>query len=118
MEIKFFEIRDSATFIPAMAFTISGHDSWLAARAGFGPDRLIILMRLEDQEARYSPFGWSGGARTMLEAHKHIEKNWDRLNSGEVIDVEFVLGETKVIKRSEAFGFDSEMLDYKWDERP
>ena len=37
----------------------------------------------------------------MVTAHEHIILNWDQLKDGDVIDVEFILGETKVKKDSE-----------------
>jgi hypothetical protein len=36
-------------------------------------------------------------------AHQHIEQNWDLLNDGDVVDVEYILGETSEPKRSERF---------------
>jgi hypothetical protein len=117
MEIKFFEIRDSATFIPAMAFRITGRDSWLAGRAGFGPNPLVILMRLEDQEAHYDSFSWRGGARTMPEAHRHIEKCWNELRDGDIIDVQFVLGETQTKKKTEQHVGEAEFYDYQFEDR-
>ena len=37
----------------------------------------------------------------MGSAHRHIELNWDTLNSGDVIDVEFIRGEVDAPKVSE-----------------
>lgn len=37
----------------------------------------------------------------MVEAHRYIESYFDKLNSGDVIDVEHILGETKEPKVSE-----------------
>ena len=42
----------------------------------------------------------------MATAHDHIVKNWVTLEDGDVIDVEFILGETKVKKVSERIGHD------------
>jgi len=39
----------------------------------------------------------------MTVAHAYIEKNFHNLNSGDVIDVEFILGETDKPKTSERF---------------
>lgn len=38
----------------------------------------------------------------MHEAHKYIQQHWDELQSGEVVDVEYILGETTVKKESDA----------------
>jgi len=37
----------------------------------------------------------------MLNAHKYIKEHWDELRSGSVVDVEFILGESKEPKASE-----------------
>gem|GEM_PF-2943358 len=49
----------------------------------------------------YDPYDWSGTPRTYREAHKYIKQNWGILESGDVIDVEFILGETDTCKISE-----------------
>ena len=109
MVMKLFEIRDAATFISAMAIKLGSYreeERFLLARAGYynhdsaaGP--YVILMRLTDCEAQYDPHSWAGGARTMMNAHKHILEHFDELASGDVIDVEFILGEKPTKKVSE-----------------
>ena len=37
----------------------------------------------------------------MIEAHRHIQYSWDELESGDVVDVEYILGESKFKKVSE-----------------
>jgi len=39
----------------------------------------------------------------MLKAHEYIEKCFDELESGAVVDVEYILGETNKMKQSERF---------------
>ena len=39
--------------------------------------------------------------RTIQTAHKHIASNWQSLTSGDIIDVEYILNETKEKKISE-----------------
>ncbi len=102
METKFLEIRDAATFIPALAVRLSGADHYLARRAGFGPySDYILLIKLEDSQCHYDIYGWGGGARTMSQAHNHIVEHWDELSEGDVVDVEFILGERPDKKLSE-----------------
>lgn len=98
MEIKLFEVRDSATFIPVIGITISGADGYLARRAGFG-SRCIYLIHMTSNHCTYDPYDW--GNRTMRVAHEHIEAEWDTLQSGDVIDVQYILGETTSPKESE-----------------
>lgn len=118
MITKAFEIRDKGTFIPVLATKMVPADGvdyeierYLLRRAGHGFDfPSIVLCRMEasgvDRNATYDPYSWyswGGGSRTMTVAHSHIEKNFDALKSGDVIDVEFILNETKVPKTSERF---------------
>lgn len=109
METKAFEIRDSATFIPVIAVRmISTHpkERYLLWRSGYGSSApLVLLCRMAADgcafQASYTPFSW-GTSRTLTVAHQYIETNWDKLTTGDVIDVEFILGETPQPKLSEA----------------
>ncbi len=110
MIAKTFELRDAGTFIPALAIALSPgceEDRYLIARAGFGRDpesqgKHVILTRLTGGSAEYDIYNWGGAGRTMQYAHKYIIENFDRLESGQVIDVEFILGMTDKPKSSEA----------------
>lgn len=57
-----------------------------------------------DERATYSPVNWAVlglGGRTMETAHKWIIQNFSGLQDGDVVDVEFILGETSTKKVSE-----------------
>lgn len=108
MQIKTIEIRDRATFIPAMAIRLgseqSERDRYLLARAGFGRYHdnhleYVILVRLNEQRCAWDPYEWAD--RTMQTAHAHILNNWESLETGAVVDVQFINGETAAPKRSE-----------------
>ncbi len=99
MTIKLLEIRDAGTTIPAMAIEVSGADGWLMQRAGFGDVPCIYLVMLATQKCAYDPYAWGG--RTMPVAHNYIRDMWTLLDSGDVIDVEYILGETARPKVSE-----------------
>ncbi len=101
MTIKLLEIRDDGTTIPAMAIEVSGADGWLMRRAGFGEQACIYLVMLATQQCSYDPYGWTGKGRTMRIAHNHIREEWRYLTSGDVVDVEFIQGETAAPKVSE-----------------
>lgn len=125
MKTKALEVRDASTFIPVLAILMHPdpvhHDAerFLLRRAGFavfpGPEpaepfrfgESIVLVRMEcsgtSNNATYDPYSW-GPSRTMMVAHKFIWENWHKLKSGDVVDVEFVLGETKEPKKSEREG--------------
>lgn len=110
MQVKLFEIRDRATFIPAMAVKLDGsctsQEDWLLSRAGYGPcnskDRYYVyLTNLVDGTTQYDKYRWDGFSRTMTSAHGYILDHFDELISGQVIDVEFILGESTTPKESE-----------------
>ncbi len=106
METKLFELRDKATFIPIIAIKMRSNESqekWLLRRAGYGEDFDLFLVTALNgySQARYDKFEWQN--RTWTYAHDHIEKNWNSLNSGDVIDVEYLLNETKEPKTSERY---------------
>jgi len=109
MENKTFEIRDSGTFIPALAIRLIPNcekDRYLLAIAGYGRTEerqgdFIILMDLENTtRCNFDIYEWRN-SRTFHVAHKYIKENWNKLTSGDVIDVEYIIGETKQIKTSE-----------------
>lgn len=100
MTTKLLEIRDRATFIPALAISIEASDGPLARRAGF-ESQCIELIHLTSQQCEYDPYSWGGG-RTMANAHEYIRTHWDEISEGDVIDVEFILGESGAQKVSEA----------------
>ena len=99
IETKLFEIRDHGTFIPAVGIacecsTIQDErEQWLMRRAGYG-ERWILLTRLDGGgRAEYDPHSWTN--RTWVGAHLLIQRDWDSLESGDVIDARVGLGETE-----------------------
>lgn len=99
VQVKFFEVRDSGTLIPVMVTSFTGSDHPLIRYAGFDPGACaIVLCKLVNCIAHYDPYDWPDNPRTMREAHLAIEKQWESLKDGDVIDVEFELGETTVKK--------------------
>ncbi len=100
MTTKLLEIRDRHTTVPALAIQVCGDDGYLMRRAGFeGP--MVYLIMLATEKCRYDPYNWDN-MRTMGNAHNFIVDHWDLLNDGDVVDVEFILGETSAPKRSES----------------
>lgn len=112
MKVKLFEIRDRGTFVPVICTKLSIDwddvdfdkaikEDYLLKRAGYGnnPENYVLMAGLEQGQSTYDPHSW--GNRTRYYAHQYIITNWDDLHSGDVIDVEFILGETKEIKISE-----------------
>ncbi len=99
-QCKTFEIRDEPTHIPALAIKLDPkceRDRFIFDRAGYGPRvksqrTYVILHKLSDRLTEHDPHRWL--TRTMLTAHQHIIDEWHNLESGQVLDVRFILGET------------------------
>jgi hypothetical protein len=71
-------------------------------RAGYAPGQVeLLLTKLNQGLTRHEPFEW-GDNRALATAHEYIRDNWYRLQSGQVIDVEFILGETTKPKEPES----------------
>lgn len=109
-QTKIFEIRDSGTFIPSLAVRFkptTESERYLIARAGYGrsvdeQSNYVLLLRISGEQLTGScDIYGHGDARTFPVAHKHIIENWERLRTGQVIDVQFLLGETTEPKVSE-----------------
>ena len=104
MITKAFEIRDSMTFIPVIATKLDTTD-YLVRRAGFITGTApVMIVRLDNCISSFKSDEWSGFGRTMPVAHRYIQDNFDSLENGAVVDVQFILEETKEPKRSERHG--------------
>lgn len=114
MITKILEIRDQGTFIPAVAVQMYPHEDehgfqrYLLRRVGYecdDPTRAqVVLFRASGDGAAFSdPYAWSN--RTMQTAHLYILEHFHRLSDGEVVDVQFILGETAAPKQSERLGW-------------
>lgn len=104
METKLFEIRDRYTFIAGMAIRLdvdNFQEEYITKRTGFtnNPENYVLLTSLQDKFITYDTYDWSN--RTMHESHKYIKDNWNSLVSGQVIDIEYILGETTTPRISE-----------------
>lgn len=108
MKIKCLEIRDRNTFIVVMAFKPMPENEaqrYLLRRDGWScreDEHCVMVINTHKHVAMHDPYDYGGGSRTMPEAHKYIEKHWAELADGDVIDVEFILGETAEKKPSES----------------
>lgn len=111
MEAKLFEIRDVATFIPVLAVKLDPHgeqERYLLGRAGYGitpqeQGEYVVVLKLAggEGEMKCDAHQWIG-SHTMIFAHDYIRKNWHRLSSGNVIDVQYLMGATTEPKKSES----------------
>lgn len=110
MITKTFEVRDRGTFIPLLAVKLRPaceEDRYLLARSGYGTteeiqSEYVVMWRLSGGKASCQPSELAGDTRTLVVAGNHIILNFDQLQSGAVIDVEYLLGMTDAPKKSEA----------------
>ena len=109
MIAKTIEICDVATFIPALAIRLeptNEQDRYLLGRAGFGINaevqrKYVYLVQLNggNGQATCDPCDWSSS--TMQSAHGWLLGHFDEIESGGVVDVEYVTGKTETPKQSE-----------------
>jgi hypothetical protein len=101
--MKYLEIRDRATRIDVIAVIAEPTDcvgSFYLRSNGY-EDPVIFIMRMNDGKGSSCPYSWDNNSRTMRLAHQYIEKHYHKLSSGDVVDIEFITGETTTKKTSE-----------------
>jgi hypothetical protein len=105
MEVKCLEIRDEGTFIPVICVRPVPQNEaqrYLLRRDGYTGgenEHCIIMIDAQCDGCSYDPFDWPN--RTKHVAHDFIRHNWSKLKDGDVVDVQFILGETEEPKASE-----------------
>ena len=104
LDSKVIEVRDSATHIPVLAIRMLAKTGiqryYIHGRSGYPADgSCIAVIMLDDCDGNCDPYAWQN--RTMANAHNYIYEHFDELSDGDVVDVEFILGETTVKKVSE-----------------
>lgn len=123
MKTKILEIRDEGTMIPVLCVDMnpdpaavcaepdqaeqsqSKHHAqrYLLRRCGYPcdgrPNIAMTHLRCGLDPCTNDPYHWGG--RTYPVAHHYIIKNWGTLKDGDIVDVQFILGETKAPKVSE-----------------
>jgi hypothetical protein len=107
--VKFFELRDSMTFIPVVCFQIdpsklSEEEKYLAGRAGIRTRTFIYMLELTSDQMFWDFNRWGGARDTRHICHDYIYKHWEELSSGDVVDAEFLLGEKDQPAISERIG--------------
>lgn len=103
IQTKMIELRDEATFIPAMAILMESSappEEKLLRRAGYWGCRCIMFGNAHGGPFRFDPYDW--GDRTYHIAHLWLTEHWDEVETGDVVDVRFILKETDSPARSEA----------------
>lgn len=107
METKILEVRDEATMMLMLCVNMnpgSDYERKALRREGYpcsGQPNILMTRLSGHGEASNDPYGWHTSARTVPQAHDFIIKHWADLNDGDVVDVEFILGEATTMKVSE-----------------
>ena len=104
MEVKLFEVRDRATFLSMIAIKIKAateQEIFLTKRAGYDTTGHYVLFSSLDGGTKLHCDAYSHDNITRVTAHHYIEEHWNELKSGDVIDCEYIRGETKKPKQSE-----------------
>lgn len=114
MTCKILEIRDRGTFIPMLAIKaeadhyFSEARRWLLAKAGYGitPDEqaeYVLLAQINGGNGKIAcdPDDWGQNPRTYFVAHQWIIQHWSELKDGDVVCVEYILGERDTPKQSD-----------------
>ncbi len=118
MKALVLEVRDEGTFVPVLAVDMNPDlelndarraQTFLLRRVGYPCDHKpnILLTRLaaDGSPATNDPYWWgSRFGRTIAVAHLFILEHWAKLKDGDVVDVQFILGETQQPKASERHG--------------
>ena len=106
MEVKLLELRDIGTRIPLLAVELASPEvpeQRLLRHVGYSLDAttpsIMITPLNGERTASADPYHW--GDRTFATAHQYIIERWHDLRSGDVVDVEFILGESAAPKASE-----------------
>ena len=106
MQVKILEIRDEGTFIPVLCVDMNtdiAEQHYYLHRCGYPldwrPNIAMTNLNMDGGPAWNDPYAWGG--RTYPVAHHYIIEHWDELKDGDVVDVSFILGESKAPKVSE-----------------
>lgn len=111
LDSKILEVRDCGTHIPVLAIRMLAknqvQDYYIHERCGYCSDGgTIMVVILDDGRGTNNPYDWEArgmGPRTLPTAHAYIERHFDILRDGDVVDVQFILHESDVVKTSERF---------------
>jgi hypothetical protein len=107
MEVKLFEVRDVGTTMVVIGLRLgaqSQKESRMLSRCGFEkPSDYVLCGDLDGGKfaMTYDKYDFCQDSRTKFVAFGYIQDHWDRLETGAVVDVEFVLNERSEPKAGE-----------------
>lgn len=106
MKTKILEVRDEGTMISMLCVDMNpdtAEERYYLRRHGYAcdgsPNILITHVSADGGPATNDPCFWKD--RTRSTARMHIIAHWDDLLDGDVVDVQFIRGETAAPKKSE-----------------
>jgi hypothetical protein len=128
IESKVFEIRDHATFMVGVATKLDTADredpdcneGYLLSRIGYKPGcfyPVVLYIETFAKTAHADYNAWSD-KRAIPTAHKFITEHWDELESGDVVDVRFILEETNKPCESERTQWLNWIMDHPETQLP
>ena len=110
LDAKLLEIRDRATCIAAIAVRINsaipendGEEFLLGQEGIIYPSNFVLLYSFSRDNATLNTYNWGSDTRTMPVVHEELINNWDAYQSGDVIDVRYILKETDAPAESDRF---------------
>lgn len=111
MEVKILEVRDAGTMIPLLCVNLGKSDNkgqhYLMRRMGYPldgePNIAVCHLNCNNDPMTNDPYQQTVEPRTYRVAHHYIIEHWGTLSDGDVVDVQFILGEHAEKKRSERF---------------
>lgn len=104
-DVKVFELRDRMTTISIMCIKIdmtevTEPDRFIIRRSGWGSDaKMLYMINLSTCQCIFEAGRWNSATYDV--AHQYIEEHWYDLKGGEVIDAEYIRGESERPKESE-----------------
>lgn len=107
METKLLEVRDRGTMMVVIGIRPaprSDIERQMMYRCGFNtPQDYVLLGDLDGGKfaMTYDKYDYYQSSRTKFVAYGYIQEHWDELQSGDLIDVELILGESTEMKASE-----------------
>src|SRR5580693_2579672 len=99
MQVKALELRDKATFIPILCVDMNEPNGegqrYLLRRCGYPLDGRpnVIITRLDGNGRHAFNDPYAHTDRTWAVSHNWIVDHWHELKDGDVVCVEFILGE-------------------------
>ncbi len=94
MTTKIFEVFDRSAYLRVLATRLdhrTTRELFLLNGADLTNGQIQVTTLTPYVESHSDPSGWGNG--TMRTVHEHLIERWDVLNTGDVVDVEHILGE-------------------------